>query len=179
MRKALFIFGLFSDADVDWLAAAGRAESHPPGSVLIREGQSPDSLFFVLDGNLAVTTAASRDRVLALLGPGEIVGEMSYVDARPANATVSASEPARVLRIPREVVTAKLANDRDFATHFYRAVAVFLAHRLRSTVTSLEYGEGTGPRAAAQAADEPDAALRDTLVHGAARLDSLLKRLKS
>jgi CRP-like cAMP-binding protein len=172
MPNALVTFGLFSDADVDWLADVGRTESLSPGGVLIREGQEPDSLFFVLEGKLGVSASASREGVLALLGPGEVVGELSYVEARPANATVSAVEPTRVLRVPRDVVTAKLAGDDGFAAHFYRAVAVFLAQRLRNTVAGLS-GGGARP-----AVDDLDPTLLDKVALGTARFERLRNRLK-
>src|SRR5262245_52228391 len=103
MRKALYILGLFSDEEIDWLAAAGRKETYRPGDVLIQEGRSPDSLFILLDGKLQVTAGK---KAVAALDSGEIVGELSYVDSRPASATVAAVAPSLVLRVPREVVSA-------------------------------------------------------------------------
>jgi CRP-like cAMP-binding protein len=179
MRKALYILGLFSDEEIDWLAAAGRNETYQPGAVLIKEGNSPDSLFILLDGKLRVTTGKAN-KLVASLDSGDIVGELSYVDSRPASATVSAVERSLVLRVPREVVSAKLESDVRFAAHFYRAVAVFLAHRLRATVAGLGYTGGDQPNLSPDHEDPDEMApeLLDNLALGAARFEWLLNRMK-
>ena len=56
MRKVLFIFGQLSDADVDWLATQGKRSRLPRGTVLIREGVPVDTLYIVLEGELAVVS---------------------------------------------------------------------------------------------------------------------------
>ena len=143
-----------------------------------RRSAGSAALFLVLAGKLSVTASTPRQQTIARLGAGEIVGEMSYVDSRPASATVTATEQTQVLRVAREVVTAKLATDVGFSARFYRALAVFLAHRLRNTVAKLGYGDAPSLRPDEEAADELDPDLLDNLSLGAARFDWLLNKLK-
>jgi CRP-like cAMP-binding protein len=131
MKKVLYILGSFDDADADWLVQSGRPVDVPDGRAIIREGEPIDSLFFVTSGTFRVT-AGSRE--LARVGTGEVVGEISFVDARPPTATVTAVENGRVLAIPRAALLEKLETDAVFASRFYRAIATFLAYRLRSTL---------------------------------------------
>ena len=60
---------------------------------LIEQGVPVDSVFILLDGRLAVWLRPRHgpEREIARLNAGEIVGEMSFVDARPPSATVRAA----------------------------------------------------------------------------------------
>ncbi len=161
MRKALFFLGILNDADVEWMIATGAKQQLNPGQVLIREGKPATSVFLVLEGVLSVVAQAAGNREVARLRSGEIVGEMSFVDSRPPSATVQAVEPSSVLAIPRRDLEARLMQDAPFAARFYRALAVFLSDRLRSTVGLLGYGSGQTLEDQASYADEIDTAVLD------------------
>lgn len=68
--------------------------------VLIEQGVPVDAVFILLEGKLAVSFKPKRDpeREIAGLNAGEIVEEMSFVDARPPSATVRAVEDSTGLR---------------------------------------------------------------------------------
>ncbi len=134
MKKALYMLAAFSDRDFDWLMTAGRKKSVAAGRTLIREGEPTDALYIVLEGALAVSLEAGKE--VAQLGSGEVVGEMSFVDSRKPSATVKAAIDSLVWVIPRSQLATKLSQDRDFASHFYHAIAVFLSDRLRDTMNS-------------------------------------------
>jgi bacteriocin-type transport-associated protein len=174
VRKALFLLGILNDGDLDWMIAAGGRREVDPGAVLIREGAPVDAIFLVIDGLLAVRTALTGDTDIASLRSGEIVGEMSFVDSKPPSASVLAIEPSVVLAIPRNVLANKLVDDVPFAARFYRALAVFLSDRLRSTVSQLGYGRGVER----QPDDEVDPDTLDNVSLAGARFDWLQKRLK-
>lgn len=131
MKRVLFILGQLSDTDSEWLAQNGDLVRVPPGRELVAEGSAVDSLYIVIDGELEVSTA-SIGRI-AQLGPGEVVGEMSLVDSRPATASVVASSSAALLRLAKRRVRDKIEADTGFGLRFYKAIAMFLADRMRST----------------------------------------------
>ena len=178
MRKALFFLGILNDADVEWMIATGAKQQLNPGEVLIQEGEPATSIFLVLEGVLSVVAKAAN-REVARLRPGEIVGEMSFVDSRPPSATVQAVEPSSVLAIPRRGLEARLLQDASFAARFYRAIAVFLSDRLRSTVALLGYGSGQTLEDQASYADEIDPAVLDNVSLAGARFDILQRRLRA
>ena len=64
------------------------------GQSLIREGQAGRELFLIVDGQAVVSL---RDEVLATVGAGEFVGEMTLFERLPRSATVTALTPMRVL----------------------------------------------------------------------------------
>jgi CRP/FNR family cyclic AMP-dependent transcriptional regulator len=179
MRKALFFLGILNDADVEWMIAAGVKQQLTPGEVLIQEGKATSSVFLVLEGALSVAARAAGNREVARLRSGEIVGEMSFVDSRPPSATVRAIEASSVLAIPRRELEDRLSQDAFFAARFYRAMAVFLSDRLRSTVGLLGYSSGQTLDDQASYADEIDSAVLDNVSLAGARFDILQRRLRA
>jgi CRP-like cAMP-binding protein len=175
MRKVLYILGQLSDSDIEWIGSVAVKKYLSPGEVLIKQGEPVDAVYIVLEGTLSVRTQA--DIEIARLGSGEIVGEMSFVDARPPLATVIALEVSLVLSIPRTRLTAKLDRDASFAAHFYRALAIFLSYRLRDTVSMLGYG--TQRQATQETELELDDTLLDTVHVAGSRFERLLKSVST
>jgi CRP-like cAMP-binding protein len=165
-----------SDDDIEWMIANGTPQQLAAGDVVIREGQPIEALYIVLDGALAVAAAASGDAMIARLGAGEIIGEISLVDSRPPSATVRATQPSTVLAIDRARLYAKLERDPWFAARFYRAVSVFLADRLRNTVVQLGYGAAPQRASEMEYAGELDEGVLDNVHLAGARFDRMLKR---
>jgi CRP/FNR family transcriptional regulator, cyclic AMP receptor protein len=187
MKKVLFLLGQLTDDDVEWLLANGRKERVESGQVLIREGQQTDALYVLLQGALEVSFASRGQRSLGRstptgpapvqLGSGEVVGEMSFIDARPPSATVIAVEPAVVLAVPRSVLATHLEEDAAFAARFYRALAVFLSHRLRNMVGQLGYGAGKPLNEEVEYEDELDPDVLKGVHLAGSRFDRVLRRL--
>ena len=174
MRKAMYLMGVLDDIDVEWLATHGSGLLAPRGKTLVREGQPLDSVFVLLDGELAVTTGSKQ---IATLYAGEVVGEISFVDSRPPLATVTASVDSRLLAVAKDRLERKMDTDKKFAANFYHAIAIFLADRLRSTTVRLGYGEGKEQQAAAMEADDLGDDLLETVSLGTRRFDELLRRV--
>ena len=79
MKKVLFILGILSDADIEWILNNGVREKINPGKVLIHEGEPISSIYIVLDGIFSVTVAGLGHKEVAQLGVGEMIGEISFV----------------------------------------------------------------------------------------------------
>ena len=169
MRKVLFIFSVLSDSDVEWLAGTGERMHLDPGKVLIPMGARLDSIYFVLEGRLAVKTRAGE--LISVLESGEIIGEMSLVDPAPTVVSVEITAQTTLLRLPNAVVRQKLAADTAFAARFYRALCVFLADRMRNATQRIGHGSPGDSR------DELNEELLDNVHLAGARFDRMLKRL--
>lgn len=176
MRKALYILGDLDDADIRWLAAAGKRRSLVAGQAFVRAGVSPDALFIVLDGDCAVR--AGDGAIVARLGAGDIVGEMSLIEKRPPNVSVVAVTDGHVLALPQTALRQRLAADTGFAARFYRALAVFLSDRLRASVAQLGYGQADDDKQATfESEHELDEGVLDTVHLAGERMRRLLALL--
>jgi CRP/FNR family cyclic AMP-dependent transcriptional regulator len=167
MRKVLFIFGQLVDTDIDWLANHGRRKRLPAQSVLIREGVPVDTLYILLEGQMIIVQGEG-EREIARLQAGEIVGEMSFIDARPPSATVRATTDVVVYAISKTVLQQHLNQNVAFAARFYKAVATFLSDRVRQFTQEEEDPASVS---------ELDDSVLDNLERAGARFDNLGRQL--
>lgn len=177
MRRALYILAELDDGDIAWLVANGTVRRLAEGEMLIREGVAIADFFIVIDGRLGVSVAGGRE--IAELQVGDIAGEMSLVEQRPPSASVAARLPCRLLAVPQAILRERLAIDPGFAARFYRALAVFLSDRLRSTVAVLERGQhaAEGAQQAFERENELDEGVLDNLHLAGDRLRRLMAML--
>ncbi|HXY09844.1 MAG TPA: cyclic nucleotide-binding domain-containing protein [Terriglobales bacterium] len=180
MRRVLYYLGILDDTDVEWLVEHGTRKQVSAGSVLVQQDVPVQYLYIVLEGDMVVRNQPrngekSQDGAhIADLGVGDVVGELSLVDAHPPAASVIAQTNSWLLAVPHKALVVRLAKDTAFAARFYRAIAFFLADRLRATVRRFGYGD------AHQYASEeeiPDSALDDMSL-AAVRFDKVLRKLR-
>lgn len=117
-----------------------------PGSVLFREGDSGQEMFVIQSGHVRISKrVANGDKVLATLGPGEFLGEMAILNAKPrvATATVSDDAPARVLVIDAQRFEQMIANNREITLRLIKK----LASRLDSADALIEILMHKDPKA--------------------------------
>ena len=173
MRKVLYIFGFLTDLDMEWLAGAGTRKKLGEGEVIIQEGELVETLAIVLEGELSVLTSSAGQ--IARLGVGDIVGEMSLVDSAAASATVAALGSTFVLLLDKTTLFEKLDVDIGFSSRFYRALAIFLADRLRSTLHLPELLSGSDKT---PSRDELDPAILDNVWAAGERFNRMLAILR-
>lgn len=177
MRKVLYILGHLSDGDVEWMARAGRRLAAADGEVLIRQGEPASDLFFVLNGHAMVHVDGLGD--IARLGRGEVIGEMSFVDSAPPSATVRSDGGCSVLALDRRRIEARLREEPGFAGRFYKALAIFLADRLRARTGRPAAGPEGGLDADGVTEDELDDGVLDQLALAGTRFDHILRTLET
>ena len=116
------------------------------GEVIFEEGEAGDALYLIISGLAAVVTGRIEAlRLIALRGPGEIVGEMALVENRPRMATVAALESARVLRISRESFHKLLRLDQEFGLELMRILSGRLRAEARRQASKAPIGEIRDP----------------------------------
>src|SRR4028118_1306436 len=91
LRQARLFSGLDDDA-AESLRASMSDVRIRRGEALFREGDSGDRLYVVTDGKVKLgrSSADGRENLLAILGPGQMFGELSLFDPGPRSATVTA-----------------------------------------------------------------------------------------
>lgn len=138
----------------------------PEGEVLLRRGDATSELYVVDEGSFEIVdTRSSPETVLSVLGAGQVLGDMSFVDGAPASAEVRAREPARIWRWSRDPLMAQLAEDPALAAEFYRALAGSVVSRSRQLLSVAVAGAFGS---AAQARERAEALEHDRAAYGLA-----------
>lgn len=88
----------------DGLRARGWRRRFARGAMLFEEGGSSEQVMIVLAGRVKIShfTADGREIILAVRGPGELLGELSAIDQEPRSATALATEPVEALVVTVE-----------------------------------------------------------------------------
>jgi extracellular factor (EF) 3-hydroxypalmitic acid methyl ester biosynthesis protein len=123
-----------SGADRTRLLDRAEPLSFAKEEVLIKEGEANAVIYIILDGEVRVEKQAEdtgKTVQLAMLGFGSIFGEMSFLGAAPASATVVANEAVDALCIEHAHLNSLVKQDPAFSGRFYQSLAVTLAQRLR------------------------------------------------
>lgn len=108
----LALFAGLDGAQMESVRARFHDVMHAPGTVLMAEDAPGESMFVVVSGSVKVhISAADHDVILAVLGPGQVVGEMSVVDALGRSANVTTLEQTRLLEMDRAEFWEMLRSD--------------------------------------------------------------------
>ncbi len=134
MKEALELFQALNKEDVEWIFANGKEHQVISGQLITEEGKYPDSLTIVLNGLLDVHVATVGDSAIGSLGPGEFIGEISYLEMLPASATVVAKENSCLLSVSYKDLDAVLEENKGFAARFFKAIAIINTRRLKDRV---------------------------------------------
>jgi CRP-like cAMP-binding protein len=105
------------------------------GEMIVRQGEESDGLYLIASGDVQVVSSDSEgDRiVIATLGPGDVVGEISLVLRRPANANVSATTATVALCLSRASFHDAIKEHPTLLTELYE-LAVKREDETRSVV---------------------------------------------
>ena len=138
MNSGLSFLTDLPDDDIAWMLEVGHERQVIANTILLKEGARAESLIFVLNGLVGVRVSFLEDQQVATLGPGEMLGEMGFIEERPASATVLAVENSLLLIVPYQALREALESRPGFGARFHRAVAMTISRRLRER--EREYG---------------------------------------
>jgi CRP-like cAMP-binding protein len=102
-----FFAEVLDGEEIDMLGGRVNPRAFPAGTVLIREDDDGDSMFVIVSGEVDVSvgdSSAGLGRVLARLGAGNIVGEMSLMTGARRSATVTAVSPVVALDVTKAAI---------------------------------------------------------------------------
>jgi CRP-like cAMP-binding protein len=118
---------------LDGFIRAGSMLTVPAGSQLVGEGEPARSVFVVLNGELEIRKrgATGTDIRLAVLHPGDCVGEMSLIDIQPRSASVGALSPARIFRLDHAEIGKLHRSNPEVYTFLVMNIAREISRRLR------------------------------------------------
>ena len=121
-------FRLVVDDDLDQLDAETSLTDAVAGSTLFQEGDPTSGVSAILEGRVEVVR---QGRVLATLGPGSVLGEVSvFVPSATRTATARASSAVRMITWSADDVPGRLARHERLATAIVADMASVLSVRL-------------------------------------------------
>lgn len=105
------------------------------GASVFHEGDQGDQLYFIVSGKVKLGRTASdgRESLVAILGPGELFGEMALFDPSPRTATATAVSETRLAGLRNENLRQLLNTRPEVSAQLLQA----LARRLRRTNDNL------------------------------------------
>jgi CRP-like cAMP-binding protein len=130
LRQAPLFSGL-DEESASVLETSMASSSLKRGDVLFNEGDDGSQLYIVTEGKVKLgrSSADGRENLLAILGPGQMFGELSFFDPGPRSATATAVTDVELKSLSHEALSPVLATHSDVAL----ALLHQLAGRLRRT----------------------------------------------
>ena len=140
--RASPLFSDFSDEELEKLAESMDLVRFAKGQSLFEEDSAGSALFVIYSGQVGVTRKTAkertRERLLAVVGAGECVGEMALVDGGTRSATVMALDAVEALQLSTDSYQAMREGDPKLAIKMALGVFRLLSKRLRQINKSLE-----------------------------------------
>jgi len=108
------------------LLQGGEVRSLKKGDVLIEARESNRTIYLILSGRLTIQLQPELNPI-AVLGPGDVAGELSFIDGQLTTAYAVAGVTTRVLALDEQLMTSLLETSPDVA----RNLLFVLARRVR------------------------------------------------
>ncbi len=130
------LFSMLTAEQAQTIADGVTKRRYRRGEIIVEQGRKSDALFILLSGRARVITSDSRGRevILAVLEPGDYLGEMSLIDNEPHSATVRAEVQTDVLVLGRGEFAACLPENSSLSYAILRG----LVGRLRNADRQIE-----------------------------------------
>jgi CRP-like cAMP-binding protein len=121
----------------DWVLILDKAKSlnFKKDETLIQLGKQPATVFVIMNGRAQIRNALGA--TIARISPGEICGEMAFLENNTASASVVAEEAMVVYGIDWPVLQDLFELYPHLASRFYRSLAVSLSRRLRGQISRI------------------------------------------
>jgi CRP-like cAMP-binding protein len=127
-------YGLVYLTANDWTLVADKASrvNFRKGQTIVTRGKKSNGVYLLVKG--AARVQIPSQKTTPEIGPGEICGEMSFLDDVPASATVIAQEDVEAYYLDRPTLESLFELFPHLASRFYRSLATNLSHRLREWI---------------------------------------------
>jgi CRP/FNR family cyclic AMP-dependent transcriptional regulator len=134
--QATQLFAALNETELGALAGRSGLRSYQAGAMLFSEGESCEGLYIVVRGRVRIfkTSAAGREQVLTIEGPGASIAELPVFDEGAYPASASAVEASDLLFVPRSGLQAICLEHPQVSLKLLRVVGA----RLRRLVGIIE-----------------------------------------
>jgi CRP-like cAMP-binding protein len=157
---ALHRAGIFDGVPEEILsdyAPVATVRTFPPGTSIMRAGESGSTLCIVVSGSVQVVR---RGQILATLAEGDVFGELSALSPEVRTASVETVTETRVLELDADTINRMIAERGEAAEGVIRVLCQRMQTMLRER-TFEDFGRFAIPERAAPASDETARMLQD------------------
>ncbi|HET7711367.1 MAG TPA: cyclic nucleotide-binding domain-containing protein [Thermoanaerobaculia bacterium] len=129
------LFRYFTDEERRRVERIGELKEVPEGRFLIRAADYDSRLFTVENGHLDIIAMRDgKETVVATVGPGDVLGEVAFIDDSPRSVSVRAGEDNVTVRAwDKRTLSEALAFEPQLLAKFAVAMSELLVERLRDT----------------------------------------------
>ncbi len=129
------LFRYFTDAERGRIEKIAEVKHIAEGGYLIRASEIDSTLFAVEDGHLDIVAVRDgKPAVVATVGPGDVLGEVAFIDDSPRSVSVRAGEETVTVRAwDKKVLSEALAFEPQLLAKFAVAMCELLVERIRDT----------------------------------------------
>jgi CRP/FNR family cyclic AMP-dependent transcriptional regulator len=121
----------------DWTLIADKAArmKFKAGESIVQKGKRTHGVYLLLKGTASVQISNGS---FPAIGPGEVCGEISFLDEQPATANVVAQDAAEAYYLDRPTLQSLIELFPHLGSRFYRSLAYSLSRRLRELIGAPE-----------------------------------------
>jgi hypothetical protein len=125
--KGINIFEGLSVSELAAIASVTEEVDYPAGEIVIKEGESGETMFLIIKGEVSVIKGAGkegeREIELARIGTGDYFGEMALFEDAVRSATIRTAEEARFLILHKQEFTEIVRGYPQIALHICKALS--------------------------------------------------------
>lgn len=140
--KRLYLFRSVNLESVQGILDTCAVQTAAPGDVIIQAGLPNRYVYLLLEGCLRVHPHDVSDGHVVVIGPGELVGEISVIDQQPASANVIADESCRLMVMDEDILWSLVQSSHAAARNLLFILASRLRHADRLIMGDVSPGEG-------------------------------------
>ena len=135
------LFAGLKPTAIELIAKVASEEVHAVGTKIFQHGDAGDKLYLILEGKVRISrdVPGMGEEALAVLGPGQVFGEMALLDESPRSADARVHERCRLLAIPKDGFDDLLFLHKDLAYEVLWSIVRLLLARLRETNDKLTF----------------------------------------
>ena len=128
------LFRYFTEEERRQVESIGELRKIAKDDFLIRASDDDSTIFAVEDGRLdIIATRDGREALLAAVGAGDVLGEVSFIDDSPRAVAVRAAETSLVRAWDKRTLSEALAFDPQLLAKFSVAMCELLVERMRDS----------------------------------------------
>ena len=130
--KKIPVFKPFTQDELQTLLSMSKLRRYRTGETIIQEGNLDSWVYFLVSGKVEIT---QKEKTLAVIDrPGNIFGEMRFIDNAPRSAAATAKGETVCIAVDGDYVDKLSSKDKvTFGYILYRVISEILVERLRRT----------------------------------------------